>query len=128
MVLNRRYFPYLCTFYSSLFCSLGAALFTDFQHFVTGIDWKSLIFFCLISLISGLIPTVLYVYGMQHIETGDASLLSTTELITGSIVSMTFLGEPLSCIVIVGIIIIILGMLVMNCKKNRKNLKAFLSP
>ena len=102
-------------------------MFPDFQHFVTGIDWKSLIFFCLISLISGLIPTVLYAYGMQHIETGDASLLSTTELITGSIVSMTFLGEPLSCIVIVGIIIIILGMLVMNCKKNRKNLKAFLS-
>ena len=100
-------------------------MFADFQHFVTGNRLEIPHIFCLISLISGLIPTVLYAYGMQHIETGDASLLSTTELITGSIVSMTFLGEPLSCIVIVGIIIIILGMLVMNCKKNRKNLKAF---
>lgn len=60
-----------------------------------------------IVLFASVIPLVLYTKGLQHLETGKASIIATVEPVVASIISVFVFHEAFSITKFIGILFII---------------------
>ena len=86
----------------------GRSLFADWQV------WGGILG---ISLISCVLPNVLYMNGLQKL---DAAILATVEPVVAAIVSFLFLGEAFSLQKLLGIVLILAAVPVLSRTANKK--------
>ena len=89
----------------------GRSLFADWQV------WGGILG---ISLISCVLPNVLYMNGLQKLEAGHAVILATVEPVVAAIVSFLFLGEAFSLQKLLGIVLILAAVPVLSRTANKK--------
>ncbi|MBO5589745.1 MAG: EamA family transporter [Acidaminococcaceae bacterium] len=109
----------------SLWCFIFAVAFTlPFSGLADKLDlftdWKVWGGILGISLISCVLPNVLYMNGLQKLEAGHAAILATVEPVVAAIVSFLFLGEAFSLQKLLGIVLILAAVPVLSRTANKK--------
>lgn len=109
----------------SLWCFIFAAAFTlPFSGLADKLDlfadWQVWGGILGISLISCVLPNVLYMNGLQKLEAGHAAILATVEPVVAAIVSFLFLGETFSLQKLLGIVLILAAVPVLSRTANKK--------
>ncbi len=109
----------------SLWCFIFAAAFTlPFSGLADKLDlftdWQVWGGILGISLISCVLPNVLYMNGLQKLEAGHAAILATVEPVVAAIVSFLFLGEAFSLQKLLGIVLILAAVPVLSRTANKK--------
>ncbi|MBR1493930.1 MAG: EamA family transporter [Acidaminococcaceae bacterium] len=109
----------------SLWCFIFAASFTlPFSGLTDKLnlfaDWQVWGGILGISLISCVLPNVLYMNGLQKLEAGHAAILATVEPVVAAIVSFLFLGEAFSLQKLLGIVLILAAVPVLSRTANKK--------
>lgn len=112
--INRGYDGWTITFYSFVFCTLGCCFITDWGLIVNTVaaDASILWWIMAIGLFEGFIAYVLYTVGLQRIETGKASILCSLELVTATVIGAVFYHEPVTVMILLGVLIIITGIVI----------------
>lgn len=66
----------------------------------------------------GLLPTVLaytfFTTGLKYIEAGEASIISTAEIVSALFLAYVFLGESLALPQVMGVVFVILGVIILQ--------------
>lgn len=116
--LNHKYSPLTYVFYATIFASIAALPFAEFK-FIDEIIFTSAVFSAVgLGLFCGLIPYLLFVFGLKHIETGEAAMLATSELIASTLLSIFILDEKVTLLIISGILLIIGGIVTIHGHKK----------
>ena len=104
-----HYKPFTVTFYTFLFAGLGALavlrpaeLAAGFSA-APGLVWVALglIVVCTVA------PYLLYTYGLAGMDSGKAAILASIEPVTAAIVGVLAFGEPMSVMVLLGLVCIL---------------------
>lgn len=123
IVLSRKYLSKVAPIPSSFYVQLGAGLILSLIHFSAQpnrpfeilTDHAVLIFS--MAIICSLMAMTLFLAGLQKITSFEASLLSTTEPISGVIIATLFLGEKIEEIQILGALFILAGLIIIASRK-----------
>ena len=78
-----------------------------------------LIIFLEISVLSTLLPYFLYTYGLKKTSAGTASMLVTTEPLTGALIGICIYNEPYDMLKIAGILSIFAAVILLSVKSFR---------
>lgn len=103
-----HYQPLTVTFYTFVFAGIGALFLMD----ITEIDLcfssvpLSLLALGLV-VISTVLPYILYTRGLSSLDNGKASILASIEPVAASFVGILAFGEPISIMVVLGLICIL---------------------
>ncbi len=118
--INRGYDGWTITFYSFVFCTLGCCFITDWNLIVGAVvvDTSVLWWIMAIGLFEGFIAYVLYTLGLQRIETGKAAILCSLELVTATVIGVLFYNDPITVMILLGVLIIITGIVVSSSGKS----------
>lgn len=114
--LSRGYDGFTITFYAMLIGTVIALCVVDLPTMAAKMTLPGLGFGLGIGFCCAMMPFLLYTLGMSGLETGEAAMLSTVELIVATILSALVLSEPLTFFIALGVVLIIVGIVVMNMK------------
>ena len=130
ILFSRKYLSHVAALPSSFYVQLGAGVVLSLIHFSHHPNRPYQILsehFQLIismSILCSLMAMTLFLAGLQKITSSEASILSTTEPISGVIIATTLLGEKIALIQIIGGLLILIGMVIISIKKEpSKNYK-----
>ncbi len=124
ILLSRKYLSRSPTLPTSFFVQLGAGVVLTLINFYGKPNHFSELFihnyqFLLsMSFLCSLMAMTLFLAGLQKIPSSEASILSTTEPISGVILAVTLLGESIQFIQIIGGVMILIGMILIATKKE----------
>lgn len=103
-----HYQPLTVTFYTFVFAGIGALFLVDTTEI--GLCFSSISFSLLgvgLVVISTVLPYILYTRGLSSLDNGKASILASIEPVVASFVGILAFGEPISLMVILGLICIL---------------------
>lgn len=112
--LQRGYSSSTITFYTSLFCMLGAIPLAAAQPFpVLAVPETASAVGALLgmSLLCGIMPTMLYATGLKQIGPGRASMLTSAEPAVATLLGVFWFHERLTVLALIGIILIIIAVI-----------------
>jgi len=125
IIFSRKFLSNVEAMPSSFYVQLGAGVVLSLIHFKTlarPLEIVSLhggMIFSM-AIICSLMAMTLFLAGLRRITSSEASILSTTEPVTGVAIAALFLGERLILIQWVGGIFILLGLVMMAKAKESK--------
>lgn len=126
-IINKKaiikYDSLTITFYAFFTATIVFVPFSGIFANVTLIFNSSSILYILgLSLISTVIPFLLYSLGLKGLPASKVSILANTELLVASIVGILYFGEDFSLLKIVGFILVVCAIVLLNLKpKPHKN-------
>lgn len=104
----RKYSPATITIYTYVCASVGILPLISVKETFSMMNEPRTILLALgIVLFASVIPLVLYTKGLQHLETGKASIIATVEPVVASIISVFVFHEAFSITKFIGILFII---------------------
>ncbi len=109
---------------SSFFVQLGAGVVLSLIHFSSNPIrlWEILsqhsLFILTMAILCSLMAMTLFLAGLQKVSSTEASILSTSEPISGVLIALVFLGEKFSIIQFIGGTLILLGMILTSIKSK----------
>lgn len=59
-------------------------------------------------------PYILYTWGLSRVEAGKASIIASIEPVVAALAGILFLGEPLSLMIVVGILLVLAGVYILR--------------
>ncbi len=112
----KKYSPYTVAFYAFLFSALPAFFVVDLRPAVSlMVQNKELIFlYPLSGLIISVEPFLLYTIGLSGMDSGTASVISCTEPLAATVISVFILSEPLSLISGLGMALILTAVIILQ--------------
>ena len=107
---------------SGLFYSFSLLIYTfyywnDFKKEYAKVEYKNLYYLAIISIILSFIPNILYFYLLKKHDTSVVSALINSAPIFTILVSFFILGDKINKYEFAGIVLIILGIICISCKK-----------
>ena len=123
VALTRGYNPFTVVFYTFVAGGLALAPFADLPAMVAGISASAdvPIAMLLLALLSTLVPFTCYTYGLKHLETGRASIMTFVEPMVATIVGVAVFGDVLTPYGIAGIVLIGAALVVLNVGSSAAN-------
>ena len=118
ILLNRGYVALSVTFFTLVVGTIGTAFFVDMAALFASLTMTMIFYAIGIGFFCSFLPYLLYPAGLKYLETGEAAMLVTSEPLTAAVVSVVFVGEPLTFSVATGILLIIGGIVVINLRRN----------
>lgn len=100
------------TFYFSMLSSVPLAGFSQMPALSSG-NWVNIIG---LSLLSTILPYLLYTKGLAGVEAGKASILATIEPFVAATVGVVVFAEPLSLSKVIGMLLIFIAVVALNKK------------
>ena len=119
VLLNRGYEALTVSFFSLVVGLAGTAFFVNVPALIVALTPTVIVYGIAIGVICSFLPYLLYPAGLQYLETGEAAMLVTSEPLTAAVVSVVFIGEPLTVSVSTGIFLIIAGIVFMNLRRKK---------
>ena len=115
----RRYSPYTVTTYTFLFAAAGSILICRpadmVSRFAAAPDLIPLLLFCcLTSLVTAVIPFLTYTLGLRTVEASRAGILATIEPMVATLLGTIVFSEPLTVQSGIGILLILVAVVLLN--------------
>lgn len=116
LAINRGYSPFDATLYSFIAAGICSLFFADYPRLLSfAAEHKELIaFYPLTGLMASVVPFLLYTSGLSGLESGVASVISCSEPMVASLVSVFLLSEPMSGSGVFGIVLIIISIIILR--------------
>lgn len=103
-----KYDPFTVTFYTFVFASLGLIPISDIRGMLGLLaDTEALYYAIALSVLSTVLPFLLYTKGLSRLESGRASIIATLEPIVATIMGIILFGEPVTIFKSAGILVVI---------------------
>lgn len=113
------------TTYITTFCTFGMLAYSSITRDAISLPGlNGFLFIILISIISTVMPILLFCLGVKEIGSSNASIISTIEPAVATFAGVAFLGETISIFTICGGALIISGVVLLQ---NRSNAKSVIS-
>lgn len=123
ILLSRKYLSHTPAIPSSFYVQLGAGIALSLLNFRTNpirpyeiISHHYVLIFSM-SILCSLMAMTLFLAGLQKITSSEASILSTTEPISGVLIATLLLGEKIQSIQILGALLIFTGLILIATRK-----------
>lgn len=114
--LSRGCSGFTVSFYAMAIGTVIALCVVDLPAMAVKMTLPVLSFGMCIGGFCAMLPFLLYTLGMSGMETGEASMLSTVELVVAALLGVVVLSEPMTGFVFLGVLLILGGIAVMNVK------------
>ena len=111
-----KYAPETVTFYTFVFAAIGSAFIGKVDNLAVVVcnHPVTLLWGVALSVITTIIPYLLYTYGLSKMETGKAAIIVTVEPVVATLVGILIYNEPVTIYKIAGLVLIILSVIVLN--------------
>lgn len=123
IIFSRKYLSQIPAMPSSFFVQLGAGAvlflvyFKNIERPITIMTYHGGMIISM-AIICSLMAMTLFLAGLRRITSSEASILSTTEPVSGVIIAVLFLGEKLTITQTIGAALILAGMIVVARSKR----------
>ncbi|MGE5676873.1 MAG: DMT family transporter [Pseudomonadota bacterium] len=115
-----KYDSYTVTFYTFVFASVFLLPTSNLPVTLELLgNTEALYYSAAISLISTVIPFLLYTKGLSMIETGKASIIATLEPVVATMAGILLFSEPVTPYKITGILLVVLAISIMDGKEKK---------
>lgn len=103
-----KYDPFTVTFYTFVFASLSLIPISDIRGMLRLLAGADALFYALaLSMLSTVLPFLLYTKGLSRLESGRASIIATLEPVVASIMGIVLFGEPVTIYKCAGILVVV---------------------
>ena len=113
-----KYSSLTVTAYTFLFASLAAVPLADFGAMTELITSENIVTLVFFALLSGLVPYLLYTYGLSKTQAGKAAVIACIEPVTAAVAGVTVLGEDMSVRILAGILCILGAVILLQYKRK----------
>ena len=117
----RRYHAYTVTTYTFVIACLGSIPFVDLKM-IGGILAAPEHAFAvlLMGLVISVLPYILYTSGLNHVETGHASIMASVEPVVATLIGVVFFHETMTLVTALGALLVVCAivLLSLNVKKS----------
>lgn len=120
LAMDRGYQSYTIAFYGIFICLIGSIPFVDFGHMAANLNATSALLGVGISVMTCLVPYLLFSTSMRWLEPGKAAMLAASEPIVAAVISIFVLREPANFSVICGVVLIVCGIVIVNGKGKKE--------
>lgn len=122
-VALKRYQPLTVTVYTFLFAAVSLLPLSHPSQIIemTTLNTQSILSTLLLGLLSTLSPFLLYTKGLEHMETGKASMFTFVEPVVATIISIAVFHEAFTLNHVIGMIAIIGSITLLNIKDLKRN-------
>lgn len=111
----KHYRPLTVTFYSFLFAGAGSLFLIRPQELIPCFQsGRALLLILGLVVISTVLPYIFYTRGLAKIESGKASILASIEPVVASLVGVIAFHEPMSIMVLLGLICILISVYILR--------------
>ncbi len=112
----KKYPALTLTFYTFVFSFIATLLMSHPLSLAAKIAGqpKSIPVIILCGIFSGVVPYILYTFGLKYIEASRASILASIEPVAATCISVFYFGEPLGLTGFCGIVLVLTALAVMN--------------
>lgn len=112
----KKYPALTLTFYTFVFSFIATLLMAHPVSLAGKIAAhpESILTIILCGIFSGVVPYILYTFGLKYIEAGRASILASIEPVVATCISVFYFDEPLGLTGICGIILVLAALTMMN--------------
>lgn len=123
-VALRKYSTYTVTTYTFIVAGLGSFLVADTPDMISKIQAtnvpETLGFVLLTSIITAVIPYLLYTLGLSKTIASRAAILATVEPVAATVFGLVVMKEKVSLLAFIGIILVLGAIVVLNLKLGKK--------
>jgi len=114
--LDKGYHPMTISTYTFLFACIGVLPFIDISSILKRLNADSTLWLwaICISLFTTCLSFSLYTFGLQHMEPARAAVLATLEPIVSTIVGVFYYDEPLTVVMVLGIILVLVSSILIS--------------
>ncbi len=103
-----HYKPFTVTFYTFLFAGLGALTVLRPAELAAGFTQPGMVWVAAgLIVVCTVAPYLLYTFGLAGMDSGKAAILASVEPVTAAIVGVLAFGEPMSVMVLLGLVCIL---------------------
>lgn len=111
----QHYRPLTVTFYTFVFAGTGSLFLLRPTELGAAFSHQPTIFLILgIVVISTVLPYILYTLGLAKVDSGKASILASIEPVVAALVGILAFGEPMSVMVILGLVCILVSVYILK--------------
>ena len=125
--LNQGMGSMTITFYTFLFASIGGIFLTDFSVYRTALQTYG-VFFVLFAifftLVTTVLPYLLYTAGLSYVENGSASVMASVEPVVASILGIVVFSEVPTVSSVAGIVLVLLALCLLNLPGRKASKQA----
>jgi drug/metabolite transporter (DMT)-like permease len=123
--LNRGYHSLTVNLYSFIIGAVTCVPFTDFGAIASSIHAAPAYMVTILilhTLVTSLFPYSLFIYGMNYMDTGKASIIASVEPVVATLIGFFFYGENPDAATICGIVLVLCGISLLNIPGGLKSL------
>lgn len=113
------------TVYTFLFAAIGGGFLTDFSLILSALENHGIVFLgfaVLYTLVTTVLPYLLYTTGLSYVENGAASVMASVEPVVATLLGVFVFHEKPTVSALVGMLLVLIALGVLNLKK--KNIKS----
>ena len=124
--VNRGYEPMTLTFYSFFFAALGSAALSDFRVLGAALAAApdTALWMLGTGVLTAFLPYALFSTGLRYLESSKASILTTSELVTETLIGSILYREKLTLLMLGGIVLILAAVLLLNLSPRRRAVRS----
>ena len=118
--VRRGYSGFTHTFYTYFFALLIVIFIADRKRVFSAMFSEPKAFFLMtaFALVSTVIPFVLYAVSLKHLDPSQAAIICSVEIVVAALISTIIYKEPMTVLMVVGIVLIMLGIVFGNLQKK----------
>lgn len=120
--LNQGLRSVTITDYTFLFAALAGVFFTDFSAIGGAVGEYGLgflLFALVYTLVTTVLPYLLYTAGLQYVETGAASVMASVEPVVATVLGFLVFSETPSFSALAGIVLVLAALFLLNFEKKK---------
>lgn len=123
--INQGLSSMTITVYTFLFAAIGGGFLTDFSLILSALENHGIVFLgfaVLYTLVTTVLPYLLYTTGLSYVENGAASVMASVEPVVATLLGVIVFHEKPTVSALVGMLLVLIALGVLNLKK--KNIKS----
>lgn len=122
--LNQGLGSVTITDYTFLFAALAGVFLTDFSQYAaafSGFGMEFVLLAVVYSVVTTVLPYLLYTAGLSQVENGTASILASVEPVVATILGFMVFSETPTFQSFLGIVLVLAALVLLSIKKERNN-------
>ena len=122
--LNQGLGSVTITDYTFLFAALAGVFLTDFSQYVaafSGFGMEFVLLAVVYTVVTTVLPYLLYTAGLSQVENGTASILASVEPVVATILGFVVFSETPTFQSFLGILLVLAALLLLSVKKGKNN-------
>ena len=119
--LNQGLHSVTITNYTFLFAAVGGAFLADFSALGTAFSEYGVsfvLFSVFYTLITTVLPYLLYTLGLSYVENGTASIMASVEPVVATLLGIIVFSEKPTVSSVIGIVLVLIALVLLNLEKK----------